>query len=106
MSRTTDIPALAAHHAGGGFVLDVREPAEYLQGHVPGAVLAPMTRITTMLGPVPKDRPVHVICETGNRSGSMADLLVALGYDAVSVTGGTAAWRAAGHPLVTGPHPA
>lgn len=102
MAQTVDLTTFAARHADGAFVLDVREAAEYVQGHVPGAVLAPMSRITTMLDPVPKDAPVHVICETGNRSGSMADLLVALGYDAVSVEGGTAAWRAAGHQVVTG----
>ncbi len=102
MSRTISIQTLIARHADGGFVLDVREPVEYVGGHVPGAVLAPMSRITSMLGGVPKDRPVHVICQTGNRSQPMADLLVALGYDAVSVDGGTSAWMAVGRPLVTG----
>lgn len=95
--------AFAARQADGGFVLDVREPAEYLGGHVPGAVLAPMSRITSMLGSVPKGQPVHVICQSGNRSGAMADLLAGLGYDAVSVDGGTSAWTAAGHPVVVGP---
>jgi len=46
---------------------------------------------------------VHVICQSGNRSRSMADLLTSLGYDAVSVEGGTAAWMAAGGPTVRGP---
>lgn len=102
MSRTISIQTFMARHADGGFVLDVREPAEYLTGHVPGAVLAPMSRITSALSGVPKDRPVHVICQTGNRSQSMADLLCALGYDAVSVDGGTSAWTSSGRPLVTG----
>ena len=103
MVRVVDIPTLMARHADGAFVLDVREPAEYVTGHVPGAVLAPMSRITTALGPVPRDRVVHVICQSGNRSRSMADLLTSLGYDAVSVEGGTAAWVAAGGPVVRGP---
>lgn len=102
---TLPLTDFVARHSEGAFVLDVREPAEYVSGHVPGAVLAPMSRITSMLGPVPRDRTVHVICESGNRSGSMADLLTALGYDTLSVEGGTAAWRAAGHPLVTGQDP-
>ena len=46
---------------------------------------------------------MHVICQSGNRSRSMADLLTALGYDAVSVDGGTAGWIAVGLPIVQGP---
>jgi rhodanese-related sulfurtransferase len=103
MTRTVDITTLRARHADGALVLDVREPAEYLGGHVPGAILAPMSRITASLGGVPKEQVVHVICQSGNRSRSMADLLTALGYDAVSVDGGTAAWAAAGLPVVRGP---
>ncbi len=102
MTRTIDIPTLAARHADGAFVLDVREPAEYVQGHVPGAVLAPLSRVATVLGSIPKDRTVHVVCASGNRSRAGADLLTGLGDDAVSVEGGTSAWAASGRPLVTG----
>ncbi|MBD3784616.1 MAG: rhodanese-like domain-containing protein [Micrococcales bacterium] len=102
MTRTTDIRTLAARHRDGAFVLDVREPGEYVRGHVPGAVLAPLSRVTTVLGSIPKDRPVHVICASGNRSRAVTDLLNGLGYDAVSVDGGTSAWIAAGLPVVTG----
>ncbi|HSP60497.1 MAG TPA: rhodanese-like domain-containing protein [Ornithinimicrobium sp.] len=102
MTTTISIETFAARHADGGFVLDVREPAEYVAGHVPGATLAPMSRITSSLAGVPRNRPVHVICQTGNRSRSMADLLRALGYDAVSVDGGTSAWVTTGRPVVTG----
>lgn len=106
MTKTIDITTLRARHADGAVVLDVREPAEYVGGHVPGAILAPMSRITASLGGVPKDQTVHVICQSGNRSRSMADLLTALGYDAVSVDGGTAGWIAAGLPVVRGPQAA
>lgn len=103
MTRTVDITFLKARHADGAVVLDVREPVEYLGGHVPGAILAPMSRITASLAGVPRDETVFVICQSGNRSRSMADLLTALGYDAVSVDGGTAGWMAAGLPVVRGP---
>ncbi|GGL38559.1 rhodanese-like domain-containing protein [Phycicoccus endophyticus] len=106
MTRSIDIATLAARHADGAFVLDVREPAEYVQGHVPGAVLAPLSRVTTVLGSLPKDRPVHVICQSGNRSRAVVDLLTGLGYDAQNVEGGTSAWSAAGRPVVTGPQAA
>jgi rhodanese-related sulfurtransferase len=106
MTATCDIHTLAARHADGAVVLDVREPAEYLTGHVPGSLLAPMSRITTALGGVPRDRTVHVICQSGNRSRAMADLLGRLGYDAVSVDGGYGAWVATGQPVVAGPRAA
>lgn len=86
-------------------VVDVREAAEYVAGHVPGAIFAPMSRIALHLAGLPRDRTVHVVCASGNRSGSMADLMAAQGIDAVSVDGGTEAWIAAGRPVVTGREP-
>ena len=106
MTPTVDITTLIARHPDGAYVLDVREPHEYLAGHVPGSVLAPMSRITTTLGGVPKDRTVHVICQSGNRSRAVTDLLNRLGHEAVSVDGGYAAWVAAGRPSVAGPRAA
>lgn len=81
-------------------VLDVREPAEYALGHVPGAVNLPQADLATRLAEVPRDRPVLVVCQGGMRSRRAAEFLAAQGYAAVqSVAGGTAAWRAAGRPL-------
>ncbi len=95
----------AAHQDSAAFILDVRESREYLQGHVPGAVLIPMSQLTSRLGEVPKDLPVHVICRSGNRSASMASFLERAGVDAYSVAGGTDAWMRSGRPVVTGREP-
>ena len=65
MTRTIDITTLRTRHADGAIVLDVREPAEYVGGHVPGAILAPMSRITASLGGVPEGQTVHVILSFG-----------------------------------------
>jgi rhodanese-related sulfurtransferase len=83
-------------------LIDVREPAEYAEAHVPGAVLIPMGQLATRLDEVPRDRTVYVICRSGNRSGAMGPLLDAHGVDSVNVLGGTAAWVQAGHPYDTG----
>ncbi len=103
-SRTPeiDIEQLAAALSGDGALIDVREASEYVAGHVPGAALMPMTRLTRHLNELDKTRPLYVVCASGNRSGAMTDLLVACGYDAYSVTGGTTAWARAGRPLETG----
>jgi len=105
VTSTIDMPAFINCQAEGAFVVDVREPAEYVEGHVPGAVMAPMSRISQHLASLPRNRDVYVICHSGNRSRAMADLMVAAGINARSVNGGTAGWVAAGKPVVTGPQP-
>lgn len=83
-------------------LIDVREPEEYAQAHVPGAQLIPMGQLASRLDEVPRDRTVYVICRTGNRSGQMGPLLDAHGFDSVNVVGGTKAWVEAGHHYDTG----
>ncbi len=95
----------AAAHADGATVIDVREPGEYVAGHVPGAVLMPMGQLPSRTHELDQTRPVYVICATGNRSGAMAAYLGRAGFDARNVAGGTSAWVAAGRPVVTGARP-
>ncbi|MFD4857950.1 rhodanese-like domain-containing protein [Streptomyces atratus] len=83
-------------------MIDVREPDEYRAGHVPGAHPAPLSTLGAVVSALPGDEPVYVICASGNRSGWAAEQLEALGVDAVSVAGGTAAWTRAGHSLDRG----
>jgi len=99
------LAAFAAAHRDGAVVVDVREPVEYVGGHVPGATLVPMGELTSRLFELPKDGPIYLICASGNRSLSTARYLVRAGYDAHSVIGGTSAWARAGHPVVLGHRP-
>lgn len=85
-----------------GFLVDVREPEEYVAGHVPGAVPIPMNQLATRMGEIDKTSRVFVICASGNRSSAMTDLLRGAGFDAVSVAGGTGAWTRSGRPLEGG----
>jgi rhodanese-related sulfurtransferase len=101
MSEVTLDQFITAHSTGVN-VIDVREPAEYVGGHVPGAVSIPMGRLPSRSGELDRSRPVYVICASGGRSGAMADYLARAGFDARSVAGGTSAWIAAGRPVVTG----
>ncbi|CAN7342920.1 rhodanese-like domain-containing protein [Terrabacter sp. LjRoot27] len=102
MTTSASIDELAAAAADGAAVVDVREPGEYVGGHVPGAVLMPMGQLPSRLGELDRHRPVFVICASGNRSRAMSDYLTRAGFDARSVDGGTAAWAAAGRPIVGG----
>lgn len=65
----------------------------------------PLPTLPPALAELPKDRPVHVICQRGGRGAQATSLLRDLGHDAHSVSGGTAAWRDAGRPTVTGDVP-
>ncbi|NUR14886.1 rhodanese-like domain-containing protein [Terrabacter sp. C0L_2] len=105
MTTIATIDELAAATADGAAVVDVREPGEYVGGHVPGAVLMPMGQLPSRVGELDRHRPVYVICASGNRSRAMSDYLARSGFDARSVDGGTAAWAAAGRPVVAGAKP-
>ncbi len=78
-------------------VVDVREPWEYRQGHVPGAVLMPLGQLSMRLGELDVEKPVAVICATGNRSQSASALLGQKGFKTVyNVVGGTSEWTRSG----------
>ena len=85
-----------------GVLIDVREPGEYAEGHVPGAVSIPMSQLANRLDEIDKTSRVFVICAMGGRSAAMTDLLTSVGFDAVSVAGGTAAWIDSGRPVEGG----
>jgi len=75
-------------------IVDVREPWEYQQGHVPGALLIPLGQLSMRVNELNPERPVAVICATGNRSQSAAALLGQKGFKTIyNVTGGTSAWK-------------
>ena len=82
------------------YLLDVREPWEYLAGHVPGAQLIPLGELEQRVAEVPRNREVLAICHSGQRSLAAAGYLLQLGYNSVSnVDGGTAAWIERGFPV-------
>lgn len=100
-----DVAELAAQRSQGCPVLDVREPDEYTEGHVPGAQHIPLGEVPDRMAEVPADGPVYVVCKGGGRSRRAAELLRANGVDAVNVAGGTMAWMEAGQPVATGDEP-
>ncbi|WP_249411024.1 rhodanese-like domain-containing protein [Nocardioides faecalis] len=99
--RETSVDQLAAAMERGETVLDVRERREFREGHVPGAVNIPMGELARRLGELDPAVAVHVVCASGNRSSAMVPVLVAAGYAAANVTGGTSAWTRSGRPVET-----
>ena len=100
--REVDLDTFATAHADGAVVIDVREPYEYVTGHVPGARLVPLGQLPLQVGDLPRNGRVYVICATGNRSLAAVDFLMRAGVTASSVTGGTSGWQRAGRPVVRG----
>lgn len=82
-------------------VLDVRRPDEYLgdSGHIEGACLFPMDRLTEALGELSglEGRSFVLVCAEGAQSAQAAAALNAAGFERVQVLqGGMQAWHAAG----------
>lgn len=90
---------LAAALERGAYLVDVREPHEWAEARVNGAVLIPLGSITQRVAEIPADRKVYVICRSGGRSDGAAGWLRTQGVDAVNVDGGTLAWMEAGLPV-------
>ncbi|MCU1370184.1 MAG: protein yrkF [Ilumatobacteraceae bacterium] len=100
-----DIAEAARRHAAGAVVIDVREPDEYVEGHVPGAPLIPLGEVMERVDEFPAVDEVLIICKLGGRSMKAAEYLRGQGIDAVNIAGGTMAWIEAGNPVVTGDEP-
>lgn len=72
------------------FVLDVRRPADFAEGHLEGAVNAsfPEGRVAGVIDDLPKDKDIAVICYTGQTAGQTVGALRMMGYKAKVITGG------------------
>ncbi len=83
-------------------LLDVRQPGEYEQGHIPGAKLIPLAELPSALSGIRSDRMTIVYCRSGNRSRSGVGILNGAGFENVhNMEGGMLAYNglvAAGPP--------
>ncbi len=79
------------------YVVDVREPREFVQGHIAEARLVPLPKILSAEVKLPPDRQIVLVCRTGRRSRRAAAALQHIGCLNVQVLqGGMLAWEAAG----------
>lgn len=91
-------------------LIDIREPAEFQRGHIPGAVLLPRGLLEFEIHPLverhrseslaAEDQPIVLYCGTGGRSALAAETMARLGYRNVrSMSGGLVAWAEAKLPV-------
>jgi rhodanese-related sulfurtransferase len=106
-------PLTFAAHRQDEILIDVREPAEFETGRIPGAINIPRGVLEFQVDAHPavanvsdpelshKQRPVVVVCRTGGRAALSAANLQRMGFAEVrSIAGGVLAWSEAGLPLV------
>lgn len=85
---------LADKKKGEVALIDVREPREYEEGHVPGALLMPMSELPNRLEELDPSKTVVTYCRAGIRSSSAASFMKGQGFDNVySIKGGMNAWN-------------
>lgn len=74
-------------------VIDVREPAEYAFGHIPGAINIPLDELEKRFEEMDKNDDIHVVCRTGSRSDLAAQKMAAEGFENVkNVVPGMKEW--------------
>lgn len=87
-----------------GVIVDVREPDEYKQGHIPRAINVPLSALPTRLKDIEKykQKPVILCCASGQRSARSALVLRKHGFNSVhNLAGGISAWKNENLPTET-----
>ena len=85
-------------------VLDVREPDEFKIGHVLNSKLIPLGKLRERVGELERfrEKPIVVVCRSGNRSATACAMLGREGFAQVyNLAGGMNAWQKTGLPLET-----
>lgn len=89
--------------AEGARVLDVRDPDEFSDGHIPGAVNIPLHALRGRLEELSRDVPIQAYCKVGQRAYNAVRLLTQHGFQAGDLSGGYLTYRArSGAGLVAG----
>lgn len=85
------------------FLLDVRHPDEFSQGHIKGAINIDVTApdfLNEAKELLPKEKTIAVYCRSGKRSAMASELLSENGYNVLNLGGGILNWEASGEPTV------
>lgn len=104
-SSIVSIPEISVNDlnalGSGVRLIDVREDAEWADGHAPHAVHIPLGTIPDRLDAF-DGTPTYVVCRSGGRSMRACEFVAQHGIEAVNVAGGMLAWAAAGFDVQSG----
>ncbi len=76
------------------YIIDVRDPAEFVRGHLSGAVNIPLNSIRFRLDEIPENRDIWLYCLVGKRSYFASRILRQKGFNAWNVSGGYVMYKA------------
>jgi len=98
-----DLPTLLTWlgEASPPVLVDVRQPREYRRGHIAGVLSLPLTEVSRRLHELPRERPLVLICRTGQRSRSVARSLRRSGFHSFNLQGGMLNWQRNNLPVET-----
>jgi len=81
-------------------VIDVREPNEYAEGHIPGVTLVPLNSLLARPREYLTRDNILFVCALGQRSAVACEMAAAVGFEKLyNLEGGTTAWSKAGLPI-------
>jgi rhodanese-related sulfurtransferase len=80
-------------------LIDVRQPEEREAGRIAGDRFIELSRLSSEVDTVDRDRPVVFYCRSGARSAMASEAFRGAGFDAHNMLGGLLEWDAAGLPL-------
>ncbi len=84
-------------------LVDIRTPAEVVQGAIPNATFLPMHLLPLRLNELSKDKEIVLYCRSGARSYHACSYLMQQGYDkVVNLRGGIIAWARHGYEIKAG----
>ena len=92
--------AAKTHAEGGAVFVDVREPDEWAEGHIPEALHIPLADLPQRASGLPSDKDLILVCRSGGRSHVATEFLVRSGFPRVTnMVGGMLAWEDARYPV-------
>ncbi|NNF06145.1 MAG: rhodanese-like domain-containing protein [Candidatus Eisenbacteria bacterium] len=89
----TEVQAIV-ENPESAFLLDVRTPGEFAEGHIEGAVNIPSYQLKNRMAELPKNKPILVYCEMGYRAADVARILTESdGFQVKTYVEGMSEWR-------------
>ena len=88
--------AVTKMNSADAIVVDVRDPHEYIQGHIEGSINIPLSKFSEQLGQLKdrKNKPIIVVCKTGTRSNPACKMLSKADFEQVfNMIGGMQSWE-------------
>lgn len=83
-----------------GIFIDIRSPEKFKTGSIAQARNIPSADLESKAASLPKNKPLILVCDTGQQTGAAAGILRKLGFEhVVSINGGLRSWTQEGLPL-------